>query len=163
MNKIGKSLWNWLDSSGRKVVSWFLGIFHIQISEEQWNNFMQFVKFGLVGLSNTMISYIVYVIFVLFGAHYLVGSITGFIVSVLNSFYWNNKYVFKKQEGEHRSIWRALLKVFMSYAFTGLILNNILLVILVDYCKVPELIGPIITLLVTIPLNFIMNKLWAFR
>ena len=56
---------------------------------------IQFVKFGIVGLSNTLISYVVYVAGVRFGMHYLLASILGFVISVLNSFYWNNKYVFE--------------------------------------------------------------------
>ena len=163
MGKNGNCIWSFFERMGRKLADGFLGIFHRSITDEQWNALMQFVKFGLVGVSNTLISYIVYVIFLLFGAHYLVGSIVGFIVSVLNSFYWNNKYVFKEQEGEHRALLPALFKVFLSYAATGLVLNNILLIVLVDVLHVSEYIAPIINLLITIPLNFVLNKVWAFH
>lgn len=124
---------------------------------------IQFIQFGFVGVSNTLISYVVYVIFVALGIHYLIGSVVGFIASVLNSFYWNNKYVFKKEAGEERNLFEALVKVFMSYALTGLILANILLVIWVDVLHLSEYIGPILNLFITIPLNFILNKIWAFR
>ena len=123
----------------------------------------QFIKFGIVGMSNTLISYIVYVILVELQINYLLASIAGFVVSVLNSYYWNNKYVFKKQEGEQRIWWKTLLKTFVSYAGTGLVLSNILLVIWVEWIKVPEIVAPLINLLITVPLNFVINKFWAYR
>ena len=125
--------------------------------------FVQFVQFCVVGLSNTLISYLIYAAFVLLGWNYILGSIVGFVVSVTNSFYWNNKYVFKQENGKHRSILASYVKTFLSYAATGLVLANILLVIWVELLHLPELLGPIVSLLVTIPLNFILNKLWAFR
>ncbi len=124
---------------------------------------VQFVEFCVVGLSNTLISYVVYAVFVLLGWNYILGSILGFVVSVTNSFYWNNKYVFKAESGEHRSLVWAYIKTFLSYAVTGLVLANVLLVIWVEVLHLPELLGPIVNLLITIPLNFILNKLWAFR
>ena len=123
---------------------------------------IQFVKFGIVGLSNTLISYVVYVAGVRFGMHYLLASILGFVIRVLNSFYWNNKYVFG-QGKEERNLLKTLLKTFMAYAFTGLVLANILLYIWVDILGISEYLGPLINLVVTVPLNFVINKLWAFR
>lgn len=124
---------------------------------------IQFIKFGIVGISNTLISYVVYVVLVGVHINYLLASIAGFIVSVLNSYYWNNKYVFKKQEDEQRTWWKTLIKTFVSYAGTGLILSNILLVIWVEWIKVPQIVAPLINLLITVPLNFIINKFWAFK
>lgn len=123
----------------------------------------QFIKFGIVGLSNTLISYVIYVALVHLGMHYIGANIIGFLVSVLNAYYWNNKYVFKEQDGEQRIWWKALGKTFMSYAGTGLILSNVLLVLWVDLLDISEIVAPIINLLITVPLNFIMNKYWAFR
>lgn len=135
------------------------------ITNEKKDAFIQFIKFGIVGVSNTLISYFVYLIFLfLLGEeYYLVGSVAGFFVSVLNSFYWNDKYVFKKKENENRSKWKALVKVILSYALTGLVLNNILLVIFVGPLHIAKAYGPLIVLLITVPLNFIINKLWAFK
>lgn len=133
------------------------------MKNEVLGNFIQFVKFGIVGLSNTIISYVVYSLFVLAGAPYLVGNVFGFVLSVLNSFYWNNKYVFKTEEGKARSWIKTLIKTFIAYAGTGLVLSSILLVLWIDILHIPELIAPLINLIVTIPLNFIINKFWAFK
>lgn len=131
----------------------------------------QFIRFGIVGLSNTIISYLIYIVclklFERFGlflkADYVISSVIAFLLSVLWSFYWNNKYTFKKENGEYRSVWKALFKTYLSYALTGLILNNIFLYIWVEMLGISKSIAPIINLLVTVPLNFILNKYWAFR
>ena len=124
---------------------------------------IQFIKFGIVGLSNTLISYLVYVGLVYFGLYYVFANIVGFVVSVLNSFYWNNKYVFKTNEDSRRCWWRALIKTFMSYAFSGLVLSNVLLVVWVDLLHIPVYLAPLISLIITIPLNYLMNRYWAFK
>lgn len=123
----------------------------------------QFIKFGIVGVSNTLISYVVYGVLVNIHIDYLVASIEGFIISVLNSYYWNNKYVFKKNKDDQRVWWKVLIKTFMSYAGTGLILSNVLLVIWVEYFKISELVAPLINLVITVPMNFFINKYWAFK
>lgn len=159
----------------RKIVVFFLKILykilHRELTDEAVDAFMQFVKFGIVGVSNTAVSYIIYWLSltafqkleVLPNTDYLVAQFIGFLLSVLWSFYWNNKYVFKKGEGEQRSIWKALFKAYVSYAFTGIFLNSIMSVLWVEVLDISKLLAPIINLLVSVPLNFFMNKLWAFR
>uniref|UniRef100_UPI003078E713 GtrA family protein n=1 Tax=Jutongia sp. TaxID=2944204 RepID=UPI003078E713 len=63
---------------------------------------VQFIKFGIVGVTNTLVSYVinVAVLFVLGRAQifqrwdYVIANTVAFILSVLWSFYWNNKLVF---------------------------------------------------------------------
>ena len=138
-------------------------VFRISLSDEQWDAFLQFIKFGIVGVSNTLIHYFTYLLCIFAGCHHLIASVIGFMVSVINAFYWNNKYVFVKKENSTRSLWQAFLKTFLSYAGTGLVLENVLLVIWVRILHVPESIAPLVTLLITIPINFILNKFWAFK
>lgn len=159
----------------QKFIHFFLQIIEKvtqkEISNTTENTLIQFVKFGIVGLSNTLISYVIYAVslllfqrFAIFGTNaYLVSQVLSFVISVAWSFYWNNKYVFTQNEGETRSIWRALLKTYISYSFTGLFLNTLLLILWVQMLHISEFIAPIINLLVSVPLNFIINKFWAFR
>ena len=123
----------------------------------------QFIKFGIVGLSNTLISYFVYAFLTYFGVPYVLSNIIAFIVSVLNSFFWNSRYVFKQGVNEKRSFCKSLLKTFISYAGTGLVLSNLLLVIFVEKISISKYIAPIFSLVITIPINFLLNKFWAFK
>ena len=127
------------------------------------NLLIQFIKFGVVGLSNTLISYGMYAVLTYIGVPYVLASVIGFMVSVLNSFFWNNRFVFKKNAGEQRNLWYTLAKTFLAYAGTGLFLSSILLVLFVEKMGISKYIAPILSLVITIPLNFIINKFWSFR
>lgn len=131
----------------------------------------QFVKFGIVGVSNTALSYVIFIsvsfcieeLGIAFDKDYLVASIIAFIISVLWSFYWNNRFTFHQEDGETRSIGKALLKTYISYSLTGLLLNNIMLWILVDRISINKTIAYMMVIIFTVPLNFLMNKYWAFK
>ena len=145
-------------------------ILNIDLSEKKLEGILQFFKFGIVGLSNTVISYVIYVIALLVfqtvsvseNIDYLAAQVIAFILSVLWSFYWNNKYVFD-DVGRERNIVQALLKTYISYAFTGLFLNSILAVLWVQVFDINKMFAPIINLLISVPINFVMNKFWAFK
>lgn len=167
---MGKKLYDLIE----KIAFFFLGLLfklmRKEMTQQVRNTFSEFIKFGLVGMSNTIVSYCLYALSLqiflklnLFSStDYIIANIISFLLSVLWSFYWNNKYVFKLDEGEHRSIWKALLKTYVSYGFTGIILNNILLVLWVRVIGINKMLAPIINLIINIPINFFMNKLWAF-
>jgi putative flippase GtrA len=128
-----------------------------------YRNFVQFFKFGVVGLSNTAISYLIYLLLVYLGLHYIVANVAAFVISVLNSFFWNHKFVFKDETGGKRDIRRALIRTYASYAFSGLIVSNILLYVFIELFGVREYIAPLLGLVVTVPLNYILNRQWAFK
>ena len=120
----------------------------------------QFVKFGIVGITNTIVSLVIYYMFIYINMRlYIAGSICGFIVGVLNSYYWNNRFVFKS---DYRNHIKAIVKTFMSYGFTFL-LSTILLIIMVEFLHVSEIFAPLFNLIITVPLNFLLNKFWAFK
>lgn len=170
MTNLGNSAWRAIEKIVYAVLKVLFKIIRKDLTDEIFGTFMQFVKFGIVGLSNTVLSYVLYVVGLLLfrrlqilpNSGYLVAQVIAFVLSVLWSFYWNNKLVFTLQEGEERSIFKVLIKTFISYSFTGLFLNSILLVLWVKVMHISEFIAPIINLLVSVPLNFVINKFWAF-
>ena len=153
------------------LINWFFRLLHIRLNEKQMDGFLQFVKFGIIGLSNTVVSYVLYLgtLFLLQRFHlfpktdYLIGNVVGFVLSVLWSFYWNRKFVFHAEEGKTIPWAQALLKTYISYAFTGLFLNSVLSVLWVEAIGISKVIAPIFNLIISVPLNFVMNKFWAFR
>lgn len=147
-----------------RVLHFFIyRIFRIKMRDENFEKLCQFIRFGVVGLSNTVIMYVVYVILVALSVHYLIANFIGFMVSVVNAYYWNDRYVFVKEDGQKRIWWKTFIKTFISYSGTGLILNNVLLFIWVDLFHIGRMIAPVLNLFITIPTNFLLNKFWAFR
>ena len=143
------------------MIKRLLDKFNIHSKEDFWKFVWQFVKFGLVGVSNTLISLAVYyaVVLLLGVEHYILANTLGFVISVINAYIWNSKFVFQKKARKHG---KSFVKVFVSYGSTFLLGTGFLFV-LVHYWNVSEMIAPIINLLLTIPLNFLLNKFWAFK
>ena len=152
----------------KKFVLWAFGILHIKITDEQAKTIAQFIGFALVGVTNTAISFAVYSLLLKFipffniGRNYIIANAIAFVVSVTNSFIWNNKYVFKKGSGETRSLALTYIKTFLSYGITGLLLANVLLYFAVNNFGWNKYLANLVIIIITIPINFIMNKLWAF-
>lgn len=128
-----------------------------------YSTLIQFVKFGIVGISNTLISYCTYAVLVWLGVNFLLSNLIGFVVSVLNSFYWNSRYVFDLNNADTKQKLKALIKTFISYAGTGLVLSSAMLILWIDIVQLSKYIAPIINLIITVPVNFVVNKVWAFK
>lgn len=165
---MGKTIYGFIEKIYMFFVELLFKIIKKDLTDKKRQTFKEFLQFGLVGVSNTIISYLLYVVTLLLVSKsgvkfdYIIANIVSWLLSVLWSFYWNNKFVFKKEEGEKRNIWAALFKTYVSCGFTGLILNNILSVLWVSVLHISKMLAPIINLVISIPINFFMNKLWAF-
>lgn len=153
----------------RRILEFILTFLNIKISESNINNIVQFIMFGIVGVSNTVISYVLNIMVLMLlqplnvGWDFVAGNVVAFALSVLWSFYWNNKYVFSKSEDEERSIWKNLMKTYISYSFTGIILNNVLSGVWIGLLEISKYVAPLLNLLISVPLNFLINKYWTFR
>ena len=154
---------------------------------------IQFIKFGLVGVSNTLVNYVVYLIFISLGFGIVVSNTFGFLISVLNAYFWGSRFVFKEDKTKEKRVWwKVLLKTYASYAL-GFVLNTFLLILWVEILnigkyfgfvgeiigwasgfitflpesltaeEISEIIAPIINIFVTVPINFVINKFWAYR
>ena len=162
--------------------------------KDKIKSLLQFIKFCIVGLSNTIICEGIYVVLLFFGVHYLAANIIGNVISILNAYYWSNKYVFKAEEGEQRVWWKVLLKTYATYGFS-MVLSAGLLVFWLELVKLEQYMGPVLSLLgnlgilevlgnvgivveakilseilaaainliITIPLNYVINKYWAYK
>ena len=119
---------------------------------------VEFIKFGIVGFSSTIINFGLYYLLVWLDVQYLIANLIGWLCSVVNTFYWNNKYVFSSD-----SHWFVvLLRTYATYILS-LVLTSVLLWLLVDWMGLSEWISPIIVLMTTVPINFVINKFWTFK
>lgn len=127
------------------------------------NIITQFIKFGMVGAVNTVLSYVI-----TNGCYYIlhwheqICNAIAFVITVFISFILNGKFVFNENE-ERRSFWKSLFKVYASYSITGLFLNAVLLYVEEQILGIPHYIATLMNLVVTIPINFILNKFWAYN
>lgn len=125
---------------------------------------IQFIKFGMVGGLNTVLSYLITnVCYYGFHLHEQICNFISFVITVLISYLLNSRFVFQQQEENKQPWYKALAKVYASYALTELLLMGILLFIQERQLGIPHYIATFINLCVTVPLNFILNKFWAYR
>ena len=128
----------------------------------------QFVCFCAVGVTNTVLAYVLNVGTLLFLARfhfswdYVAGNVVSFVLSVLWSYYWNSRFVFHAGERCGFSL-KTLLKTYIAYGFSGIILTNILSYVWIEQFRISKLFAPLINLIVTVPINFLVNKYWAFK
>ena len=121
---------------------------------------IQFIKFGMVGVINTTLSYLITNVgYYVLGLHQQICNVIAFIITVFISFLLNSKFVFKNNNG----FFIALIKVYASYSITGLFLSALLLYVEEDILNIPHYIATLINLIITIPINFILNKFWAYK
>lgn len=134
------------------------------MSKEKTKNLViQFIKFGIVGTINTVLSYIITnTCYYVFSLHAQISNIIAFIITVFISFILNGKFVFNKNR-KNRDFWHSLVKVYASYSITGLFINAILLYIEEQLIGIPHYIATLMNLIVTIPINFMLNKFWAYK
>ena len=101
--------------------------------KELWEKIgVQFIKFGIVGVTGT-----------------------------LNAYYWNSKFVFKKEAKKSGKKKESLVKTYISYGMSFL-LSSLLLYIQVNFLGISQTIAPIINVMITTPINYLMNKFWTF-
>lgn len=123
---------------------------------------IQFIKFGFVGGINTVLSYaIYYVLCIILGFNYLLSQGIAWFITVFISYVLNNIMTFSDGGSTNWSI-KNLVKVYISYSVTGLFLATFLSWIWVDALSIEKAFAPIINLFFTIPLNFLLNKYWAY-
>lgn len=162
--------------------------------KEKLQSLIQFLKFCIVGFSNVIISEGIYIILIFAGVHYLAANIIGNVISILNAYYWSNRYVFKAEEGEKRIWWKVLLKTYATYGFSMLLTAG-LLIFWMEAVRLERFMGPVLqmlesvglvgllsgfgivleskvlseilaaalNLIITIPINFLINKYWAYK
>lgn len=163
--------WKFVEKVAYACLAFIFKLMKKDLSDAFFASFMQFVKFGIVGVSNTVLSYLLNIgalfAFQKMGMSpdydYLVAGWFSFVVSVAWSYYWNNRYVFKKEDGETRVWWKALLKTYVAYSFTGIFLGTFLAWLWVSVFNISKIIAPLLNLVISVPLNFLINKFWAFK
>lgn len=121
-------------------------------------NWAQLVRFGFVGGSGYVINLIVFAIVNgAFGVHHIAAAVIAFAVAVTNNFLWNRHWTFDAGEG-HAGFQAAR---FFAVSVAGLVINLIALQLLID-SDMGELAAQAIAVAISMPFNFIFNKLWTF-
>jgi dolichol-phosphate mannosyltransferase len=131
----------------------------IHLGTRKPDNWAQLFKFGVVGASGYVVNLVVFA--VLTGAadfHHIAAAVCSFCVAVTNNFVWNREWTFRARDG-HAGFQAAR---FFTVSVIGLGFNLALLELLVSGLDVAELPAQAAAVALSMPVNFVGNKLWTF-
>ena len=123
------------------------------------NKFKRFFKFGIVGLINTGVTLLTYYILIYFGMNHIISNVIGYFLGSINGYLLSKIWVFRdKKTTISESVW----KYYIIYG-SSLLISTALMYLWVDVLGISDKIAPILCLVVTVPYNFLLQKIWAFR
>lgn len=120
----------------------------------------QFINFSIVGVINFILSYLIYAALVYINVHYQIANQVSFWLTVLNGFFLNRFWVFKRQASKKSPA--QTVKYFATYGLNW-VLGIVLLYLYVDLLHINKYIATFISMPITIPLNYALNRYWVFR
>ncbi len=128
-------------------------------------NWIQLGKFLAVGASGYVINLVVYASLVGTGNHPPAGigahqaAVISFVVSAASNYWWNRRWTFAHAKGTHGA--QGLRFLCVSLAALGV--NQLWLVVFIDWLDWRKILAQAVAILLVTPLNFVGNKLWSFR
>ena len=120
----------------------------------------KFVRFSAVGGLNTLITIgIFYLLFNILHIKYLIASVIGYCIGILNSYIWNKLWTF---ESKSTAIGSEFSK-FVALNLTGLALNALIMSVLVEILNIIPFLAQVITIGIIFILNFFGSSYWVFK
>ncbi|MBO5369476.1 MAG: GtrA family protein [Clostridia bacterium] len=143
----------------RNVLNMLYKTFGKKLTDEMWETWQSFIKFLFIGLSNTIILFVVYYAFLYVWGNgsYLAGQSVGYFLGVVNSYFLNSRFVFSSGKRGRA----AFVKMCVCYGITYVIQTSAMY-LQVDVLGVPEAVAPVVAIIITTPINFVLNKIFAF-
>ncbi len=117
------------------------------------------IKFSIVGVSNTLLNFVIFILLNNIGINYILASIIAYSISIINSYFWNSRLVFKYDNKNKKSI---LIK-FIILNLIGLSINAVLMATLVGVLAIKKIVAMFIVSLLVMCINYILNKIWVFK
>lgn len=116
------------------------------------------LKFGIIGVINTLISICCYFVLVKVGVHYILANIISYLIGLLNSYYWNKKWVFKYKE-KH-------IAVFVKFIIVNIVvlgINTLSLFLCVHTLGINQYFAQLIATAIGMGINYFLNSKWTFE
>jgi putative flippase GtrA len=121
------------------------------------HNWIQLAKFGAVGASGYVLNLLVFAALLSWGAH--VAAAISFVVSAASNYWWNRHWTFANQKGD---VGAQGMRFFI-VALLAFGVNQLWLVVFIDWLNWRKVVSQAIAIVLVTPLNFLGNKLWSFR
>lgn len=120
----------------------------------------QFIKYALVGSTSTTLDLIVLNLLVIhFHTNIYLAATAGFTIGLINGYYLNRFWTFRYTGDNHAT----KLAQFALVSAIGLLLNNGLLYLFIEYLGLYYNYAKLIAIVIIFFWNFLWSKYWTFR
>ena len=97
------------------------------------------------------------------GFDFLIAQAFGFFLSVAWSYLLNRRFVFTSPEERAVPWYSALIKMYVTYASTGIGLSSLLSLVWVYVLHIPKEILTVLYDTLCFPVNYLLVKYWSFK
>ncbi len=127
-------------------------------STEHRDELVRIIKFGLVGVVNTGVFFLFFFLFFnVIRINYLIATTFSYFIATVNSFLLNRRWTFESY-GDSR-------KKFIKFVFVNVAaisVNSVMMFFLVDIIKFHPWFAQLLTICVTMCVNYLGNRFWTF-
>lgn len=130
-----------------------------QIIASIYKKYRDLILYGIIGSFTSSLDFVVFTILSqIFGVYYLTANCMSVLVGITTSFLLNRSYNFKVRD---KVVQRFL--IFLSVGLSGLCLSNLILWIGIDQLQGDELIIKLLSIVLVVFFQFLLNKFVTFR
>lgn len=122
--------------------------------------FGKLLKFGLTGVVNTLVDCLVFALLnSSMGVSYEISQAYGYLAGMLNSYLINRRWTFKSK----KRFFSLQTVKFICVNLAVLLLSIGLLKFFIELAGMQSMPAKLVTVFVTMGINFILSRLWVFR
>jgi len=113
----------------------------------------EYIKFIIVGVVNTAHYYGWYVLFYsLIGWPYLVSHVAATIISMIGSYFMNVYFTYSEKPS-----WKSFL-LFPLTQLTNIVIQTVCMYVFVDWLNLSPYLAPIATVIISVPITFVITR-----
>ena len=119
---------------------------------------VQFLKFIALGVMNTAVSLIVIYVLMKIGLNYRLSNFIGYIAGLINSFIFNNVWVFKTKKNLIKEGLTFIIVFALCYG-----VQYLMLLLMVERYDINKYVSQFLSMGIYTFLNFILNRIFTFK
>jgi len=144
-----------------------LEIFHYALSHregEAWEEWRKMVSFGIVGISGIFVNMgLLWLLTRYGGIYYLASSIIAIEVSIINNFFWNDRWTFGSDPDHRRRSTPERFALFHVVSVGGAAINWLILFVLTEFGDIYYLLSNLAGILAGFVWNYLVNRNITWR
>lgn len=121
----------------------------------------QLIKYGFWGVISTGINLLLFYLFIKIKIPYIAANVVSYIIAVIASYFFNNKYVFDAHESDAKESTKQI----KYFAMRGIsvAVDSALLAFLHELCGLNLVLSKVLDSIIIIGATYILSKFWIFE